>query len=111
MIRMANLMCRQCGMSIDEDVNGLDAYCPNCGGKLYISVSQAIDIWNEKKEFKRKDVKYSTQVSALKDRKSKEKKTIDIWHICGLVTIAAVLLVFGLLVWFFVKGWCAIPPF
>lgn len=104
MIRMANLTCRQCGMSLDEDVNSLDRYCPNCGAKLFITVSQAIDIWDDKKELKRKDVKYSTQIHAVKDKKSKEEKRMSSLEILGYVAIAVLIIVYAVLIGYFIAG-------
>lgn len=104
MIRMVNLSCRRCGMSLDEDVNNLDQYCPNCGGKLFITVSNAMDIWNDKKELKRKDVKYSTQIHAVKDKKSKEEKRMSSLEILGYVAIAVLIIVYAVLIGYFAAG-------
>ena len=104
MIRMANLTCRQCGMSLDEDVNNLDCYCPNCGAKLFISVSQAIDIWNDKKEIKRKDVKYSTEIYAVRDQKTEQKKRSGFWDLLGYAAVIIVLIIYAIIIGYFIAG-------
>ena len=63
MIRMVNLSCPKCGMSLDISVEGLCSHCPNCGGPLMITVRQVMDILNDKKEIKQKGVKYATRLS------------------------------------------------
>lgn len=104
MIRMVNLSCRKCGMSLDEDVNRLDRFCPNCGGKLYISVSQAMDIFNDKKEIERKNVKYATQVYSIKEQKTEPKKQIKFIDVLFYIVSCIILIGYGILIWYFVAG-------
>lgn len=79
-MRMVNLSCRKCGMSLDVSADDIASHCPNCGTVLSITVPQMIDILNDKKEIKRKGLKYSTQVTGTKIRAEKKKKrNNDIW--------------------------------
>lgn len=97
MIRMVNLTCPKCGMSLDTDVDHIEEFCPNCGNGLLIPVSKAVDIWNEKKSLKRKDVKYIQSVETVKPVKiKKQEKTVDIW---------LVIIVFMIFVTFIVMIW------
>ena len=86
MIRMVNLSCRKCGMSIDFPVDHIDAYCPSCGGPLTITVKQMQDILSEKKNIRQKGVTYETGLDFAEDRKPKPESK---W--------AALLLIFGAL--------------
>lgn len=82
MIRMVNLSCPKCSLSLDVEVDSLESYCPVCGGKLYMSVPQVIDVLDQKKEIKRKDVKYATVLSDVQivgKTNVTEKKKMDIW--------------------------------
>ena len=104
MIRMANLTCRQCGMSLDEDVNNLDRYCPNCGAKLFITVGQVIDILDDRKELKRKDVKYSTQIHKVSDEKKSQKQKQDFVQTFAVIGAIAVILMTVVLIGYFIAG-------
>lgn len=87
MIRMVNLTCLKCGMSLDVNVETIECYCPNCGGKLYMSAPQVIDVLEQKREIKRKDVKYATALSDVQIVRRTgvhNKKNIDIW-ICRFI--------------------------
>lgn len=97
MIRMVNLTCPKCGMSLDLDVDAIESYCPNCGGKLFITVSQAIDVWNEKKMIKRKDIKYATKVSEVNDTK-RDSKSFP-FEIIGIVFVV-LLIFYALYLWY-----------
>lgn len=104
MIRMVNLTCPKCGMSLDVDVESLESYCPNCGGKLYISVPQAIDVFEQKKMIKRKNVKYATMFSDVKSMKETKKSGLDAWT--PAITILSILLIITMivLIWYFIYG-------
>ena len=89
MIRMVNVNCIRCGTSIDIDASNLQAFCPNCGEKLVITVSQVMDILDEKKEIKRKGIVYEKDVNVRKtEKKAKPKR--DYGWIFITITIMAV---------------------
>lgn len=90
MIRMVNLTCLKCGMSLDISADHLCSYCPHCGSALMITVRQVMDILNDKKEIRQKSVKYATQMSDVQLRKKEKtrKKKIDIVRVLIAVSIA-----------------------
>ena len=92
MIKMVNLICRKCGMSLDVDAEHIQEFCPHCGEELLIRITTAMDIWNEKKVLKRKDLKYATQVSDVNIVKSKDKRKVVINKTLLFVTIFMVVL-------------------
>lgn len=89
MIRMVNLACRKCGMSLDIDAANLQTYCPNCGEELLITVKQVMDILDEKKEIKQKNVKYVKDVTLVK---KKSKKKLDILPVLLFLGMAVMML-------------------
>ena len=96
MIRMVNLTCLKCGMSLDISVEGLCSYCPHCGGKLYITVRQMMDILNNKKEIEQKGVKYATRLSDVNvvsvEKEEPVKFDIRVFVITFLITLLAIFL-------------------
>ena len=90
MIRMVNLQCPKCGMSLDIAVEAICSRCPNCGGELQISVRRMMDIMNDKKEIMQKGVRYATRLSDVKvlQKKKTEQKRIDIFHVVIAALIA-----------------------
>lgn len=95
MIRMVNLSCPKCGMSLDISVEGLCSHCPNCGGPLMITVRQMMDILNEKKEIMQKGVKYATRLSDVNVVEKEEqpvKFDIRVFLITFLITLLAIFL-------------------
>ena len=99
--RMVNLSCRQCGMSLDTDVDHLFDYCPECGGEMYISVHKAMDIRDEKKMSKRKDIKYVNTVYTVPNgnEKKPEKKKLDIYTIMSIAFFVA--MVTMVILWYY----------
>lgn len=88
-VRLVNLACRKCGMSIDMDANFLQSYCPNCGDELLITVRQVMDILDERKEIRQKNVKYIKDVNLAK---KKPKKKIDILPVVMFATVLLLVL-------------------
>ena len=92
-IRMVNLTCLKCGMSLDCDVSSLQSFCPECGAPLLVTVTQLMDILDEKKELKRKDIKYEKDVT-VRPPDEKKKKKVHWDHIAvilALILFAAVI--------------------
>ncbi len=89
MIRMVNLSCLKCGMSLDVEASHVQRYCPSCGGKLFISVNQMIDILDEKQEIRQKGVKYATLMSDVNivERERSTKFDIRVFVITFLITL------------------------
>ena len=85
MTRLVNLSCRKCGMSLDTDVSIIQSFCPNCGGELFITVKQMMDILDDRKEIKSKNVKYIKDVKLEK----RTKKKIDILPFLMFFALAA----------------------
>lgn len=102
MIRMVNLTCPKCGMSLDISIDDLESYCPICGGKLFMSVPQVIDVLNQNKEIKRKDIKYATKVSDLKYTKKKNKTNFV--GVLMSVLFVIIITVFLILISYFIAG-------
>ena len=96
MIRMVNLTCLKCGMSLDISADNLCSHCPNCGGALMITVRQVMDILNDKKEIMQKGVKYATKLSdvQIREKEKARKRNIDIVRI--LIAVSMALVVFFL---------------
>ena len=97
MIRMVNLMCPKCGMSLDCDASHMQSHCPNCGTKLFISVLQVMDILNEKKEAKRKGIVYVNNATVMKQKtavipKKKNKDMVAFIVILSVLLMLTVLL-------------------
>lgn len=103
-IRMVNLTCPKCGMSLDISVEDLESYCPICGGKLFMSVPQVIDVLNQNKEIKRKDIKYATKVSDLKYTKKKIKNKTNFVDVLMSVLFVIIIAVFLILISYFIAG-------
>lgn len=81
-------------MSIDVDAENIQEFCPHCGEELLIRISTAMDIWNGKKELKRKDLKYATQISQVSvDKKLNRTKRI-------VTPEPAIVILFALVLWF-----------
>lgn len=90
MIRMVNLTCLKCGMSLDVGAAHVQRYCPLCGGKLFISVNQMIDILDEKQEIKESLVKYEKRIKLIKFDNPKRKRNLRwIWITLLVVLIFA----------------------
>lgn len=88
-VRLVNLACRKCGMSLDLDAANLQAFCPNCGDELLITVKQVMDILDERKEIRQKSVKYIKDVNLAEP---KPKKRIDILPVVMFITIVLLVL-------------------
>lgn len=88
-MRMVNLSCPKCGMSLDISADDLCSYCPNCGGALTITVRQMMDILNDKKEIMQKGVKYATRLSdvSIVEREQQVKFDIMTFAITFLITL------------------------
>ena len=93
-VRMVNLSCRKCGMSLDCDASHMQAFCPNCGGRLFITVSQVMDILDEKKIIRQKSVKYMTDVSLRKMEEPKKR-----FDILPVILIVFLVIGFSLFIW------------
>ena len=59
------MTCDKCGANLDVDLEHLQAYCPYCGAKLLIDVSQMADIINKKEQTKQKEMKYDHNYKIL----------------------------------------------
>ncbi|MBP5461596.1 MAG: hypothetical protein J6Y20_05660 [Lachnospiraceae bacterium] len=92
MIKMVNLTCRHCGMSLDVDAGNLQAYCPNCGNALLITVKQLMDILDEKKEIKQKSIKYVKDVTLVETKRKKNR--IDILPVALIFLIVSAIVLF-----------------
>lgn len=64
-ITTINMTCDKCGANLDVDIEHLQAYCPYCGTKLLIDVSQMSDIINKKEQTKQKEMKYDHNYKIL----------------------------------------------
>lgn len=97
MIRMVNLTCPKCGMSLDCDAANMQTHCPNCSGKLLITVSQVMDILDEKKEIKRKGVVYEKDVTIRQTEKKPKPKHDWGWIIVSfsVIVILTMLVLMG----------------
>ena len=97
-MKMVNLWCPKCSTSLDLDANHIECYCPNCGGKLFITVEKAMDIWDEKKELKTKGSRYVKEVNGVKTKPRNETKTNlagVVFAVILMVVLAAALMKFG----------------
>lgn len=92
-VRMVNLSCRKCGMSLDCDASHMQAFCPNCGGRLFITVSQVMDILNGRKEMKESKVMYSKDLRLRETVNEVEKGERKIGFMSALLIAFAILLI------------------
>lgn len=89
MVRMVNLSCRKCGISLDLDSANLQAYCPVCGEELLMTVKQVMDILDDKKEIRQKSVRYVKDVTLTE---KKPKKKLDILPVLLFVCMVIMML-------------------
>ena len=80
-------------MSLDCDASHMQTFCPNCGNKLFISVSQVNDILNERKEIRQSKVKYTKDVVVLNDHTGSEDVHEGLSMFASLMIAAAILLI------------------
>lgn len=99
MIRIVNLICKECGMSLDVDAKHLQTRCPNCGASLLMTVSRVIDILDEKKEIREKGVAYTKDLRVIQGKTKKKFPRLLrfalLLFIIFLLAAAGALLYFG----------------
>ncbi len=60
-----NLICQNCGSSLDLDLDNITTYCPHCGHKLLIETDQLADIIAHKERTKQVQIDYDYKKKEL----------------------------------------------
>jgi len=84
-MNFVSMKCKNCGAQLNLNLDNLAVYCPHCGNKLMLDVSEIQDLLREKEITKRHQAELDADFRLEKFKKEENRK--DFRYSIGILLI------------------------